>query len=62
MNRERLRAKRPRCEVHPLVLWAVNPVLRYSAARDAYVLRVVGQSVGAGAPAESAAAAVVRAC
>jgi len=38
--------QRPRRYVAPQWLLALAPVLRYSATRDAYVLRVVGNSYG----------------
>ena len=34
--------QRPRKYVSPVALTAMRPVLRYSSARDAFVLRVVG--------------------
>jgi hypothetical protein len=39
-------AKRPRRYVARHWLLLVRPVFRYSAVRDAYVLRVVGRRVG----------------
>jgi hypothetical protein len=39
-------AKRPRRYVASHWLVLARPVLRYSAARDAYVLRVIGRRVG----------------
>jgi hypothetical protein len=38
--------KRPRRYLAPHWLLLMRPVLRYSAARDAYVLRVVGSNWG----------------
>ena len=37
---------RPRKEVSPRTLLLLRPLLRYSASRDAYVLRAVGNSRG----------------
>lgn len=37
---------RPRREVSPVTLGLLRPVLRYSATRDAYVLRAVGSRWG----------------
>ena len=39
-------APRPRREVSPVLITALAPVLRYSAVRDAYVLRGIGRSRG----------------
>jgi hypothetical protein len=38
--------QRPRRYVASYWLLALKPVMRYSATRDAYVLRVVGNSTG----------------
>lgn len=38
--------QRPRRYVSPVTLTAMRPVLRYSSARDAFVLRVVGSHRG----------------
>jgi hypothetical protein len=37
---------RPRHLVRPVTLIALRPLLRYSAWRDAYVLRAVGNRTG----------------
>ncbi|WP_210494674.1 hypothetical protein [Patulibacter sp. SYSU D01012] len=37
---------RPRHALHPLLLGALRPLLRYSYTREAYVLRVVGNQRG----------------
>ena len=37
---------RPRREVSPALITALAPVLRYSTARDAYVLRGIGSKRG----------------
>lgn len=37
---------RPRRPVHPVVLAALRPALRYSYTREAYVLRAVGNTRG----------------
>lgn len=38
--------KRPRRYVSRHWLWLMRPILRYSALRDAYVLRAVGRRTG----------------
>jgi hypothetical protein len=38
--------QRPRRYVSPVTLTAMRPVLRYSSARDAFVLRMVGSHRG----------------
>lgn len=38
--------QRPRHAVHPLLLGALRPLLRWSYTREAYVLRVVGNHRG----------------
>jgi hypothetical protein len=38
--------KRPRRYIDRRLLMALKPVLRYSAVRDAYVLRLVGSELG----------------
>lgn len=37
---------RPRKQVRPIVIGLLRPLLRYSASRDAYVLRAIGNSRG----------------
>ena len=37
---------RPRRTVGPVTLIALRPILRYSAWRDAYVLRAIGDRTG----------------
>jgi hypothetical protein len=41
-----MRTQRPRRYVAPLWLSALKPLFRYSATRDAYVLRAIGNSSG----------------
>ncbi|MGX6450027.1 hypothetical protein ACVU7I_18475 [Patulibacter sp. S7RM1-6] len=38
--------QRPRRPLHPLLLGALRPLLRYSYTREAYVLRLVGNHRG----------------
>lgn len=40
------RLQRPRREVWPVTISLAKPFLRYSATRDAYVLRVIGNQHG----------------
>lgn len=40
------RFQRERRHVPPLAITALRPLFRYSATRDAYVLRAVGRRVG----------------
>ena len=37
---------RPRRELHPVILFLLRTFLRYSASRDAYVLRAIGHRWG----------------
>jgi hypothetical protein len=37
---------RPRREISPAKLAWLDPFVRYSASRDAYVLRIVGRHIG----------------
>ena len=37
---------RRRRDLHPVVLLALRPFLRYSSVRDAYVLRAIGNRWG----------------
>ena len=41
-----VRAQRPRHYVSSMTLMLVRPLFRYSLSRDAYVLRLVGNSSG----------------
>lgn len=38
--------ERPRRYVRPATLRLLRPIVRYSASRDAFVLRLVGKRVG----------------
>lgn len=41
-----VRAQRPRHYVSGMALMLVSPLFRYSMSRDAYVLRLIGNSSG----------------
>lgn len=41
-----VRAQRPRHYVSSMTLMLVRPLFRYSLSRDAYVLRLIGNSSG----------------